>query len=114
MSRITVKPKGKRPKADYGVSVLSLCRLCLFGAPAMEYRFHPTRKWRFDFAWPESMVAVEINGGVFIQGRHTRGSGAVKDWEKLNAAQLAGWVVLQVTPTQITDGTLATLLREAL
>lgn len=28
-----------------------------------EYMFHPTRKWRFDFANPDKMVAVECNGG---------------------------------------------------
>ena len=60
-----------------------------------EYRFHPTRRWRFDFADPETKVAVEIDGGAFIGGRHTRGVGFVKDQEKLNTATSMGWRVFR-------------------
>ena len=60
-----------------------------------EYRFHPTRRWSFDFADPETKVAVEIDGGAFIGGRHTRGSGFVKDQEKLNTATSMGWRVFR-------------------
>lgn len=106
--------KARRSKPDYRAAVVAVCAALDREAPETEYRFHDTRKWRFDFAWPLFKVAVEVNGGAFVQGRHTRGIGAVKDWEKLNTAQLAGWTVLQITPRQVTDGTLAALLREAL
>src|SRR4051812_10049951 len=43
--------------------------------PIAEYRFHPERGWRFDFAWPAQLVALEIDGAVYAQGRHTRGRG---------------------------------------
>lgn len=66
-----------------------------------EFRFHPTRKWRFDFAYPAHKVAIEINGGVWKRGRHNRGTGYIKDLEKLNAAQILGWIVLQFTPQQM-------------
>ena len=71
-----------------------------------EFQFDAARKWRLDLAifapalsssWPnltEPFVAVEIHGGARGKGRHTS-TGAVGDWEKLNAAQLAGWMVLQ-------------------
>ena len=65
-----------------------------------EYKFHPERKWRFDFANIETKTAIEINGGVFSQGRHTRGAGYIADMEKINAAIEQGWVVLQYTPSQ--------------
>ena len=65
--------------------------------PETEYRFAPPRKWRFDFAWPIERVAVELDGGVYSGGRHTRGSGFVKDCEKLNAATVRGWRVLRYT-----------------
>lgn len=62
-----------------------------------EHKFHPERKWRFDFAFPSRMVAVEIDGGVHTGGRHTRGKGYEKDCEKLNAATSMGWRVLRLT-----------------
>jgi hypothetical protein len=62
-----------------------------------EYRFHPTRRWRFDIAFPVSRVAVELDGGIWVKGRHSRGSGVVGDIEKLNAATLLGWQVLRFT-----------------
>jgi very-short-patch-repair endonuclease len=69
--------------------------------PSKELRFHPIRRWRFDFAFEDVKLAIEINGGVFTFGRHTRGAGFSKDMEKLNAAQELGWVVLQYTPSKI-------------
>ena len=69
--------------------------------PERELRFHPERKWRFDFAWPAAMLAVEIDGGIWNQGRHTRGRGYEADCEKLNEAAVMGWTVLRVTGSQI-------------
>jgi very-short-patch-repair endonuclease len=63
-----------------------------------EHKFHDTRKWRFDFAWPPKRVAVEVEGGVFSHGRHNRPAGFIADAEKYNAASLAGWLVLRVVP----------------
>lgn len=66
--------------------------------PVREYRFHPVRKWRFDYAFPDLKIAVECDGGVFTGGRHTRPIGYMKDMEKFNAAAQDGWVVLKFTP----------------
>lgn len=60
-----------------------------------EYRFHPVRRWRFDFACPGRKVAVEIEGGTWDFGRHNRGDGFAKDCEKYNTAVLLGWTVLR-------------------
>lgn len=65
--------------------------------PIREYRFHPTRKWRFDFAWLDKKVACEVEGGVWSNGRHTRGSGFIDDCEKYNAANQLGWHVYRFT-----------------
>ena len=65
-----------------------------------EYRFHPTRQWRFDYAFPSIRVAIEIDGGVWINGRHNRPSGFLGDMEKFNAAATLGWVVLKFTPQE--------------
>lgn len=69
-----------------------------------EHQFHPIRKWRFDFAIPEIWAAIEIEGGVFIQGRHTRGAGTVKDMEKYNTASAMGWSIFRFTPAQFRAG----------
>lgn len=66
-----------------------------------EHRFHPDRKWRFDFAWPEFKVALECEGGVYTHGRHTRGTGFTKDCEKYSTAAAMGWRVLRFTGEQI-------------
>lgn len=62
-----------------------------------EHKFHPTRRWRFDFAEPARKVAVEIEGGIWNGGRHTRGSGYEKDAEKYNTATEMGWRVFRLT-----------------
>jgi len=62
--------------------------------PKREFVFHEERNWRFDFAWPEKKLAVEIQGGGFIQGRHNRGFHQAKDFEKQREAARMGWVVL--------------------
>jgi very-short-patch-repair endonuclease len=72
--------------------------------PKREYKFHSVRKWRFDFAWPDEMIAVEIEGGIWTGGRHTRGKGFVDDCEKYNQAALVGWMVLRFPVEQIESG----------
>lgn len=73
-------------------------------APAHEFRFHPRRLWRFDLSWPDYKLAVEVHGGVYSQGRHTRGSGFTKDREKINAAIEMGWSVLEYSTEQVVSG----------
>lgn len=72
-----------------------LLRAAGIGGYEREYRFTAPRKWRFDFAWPEKMLAVEIEGGIWTQGRHTRPMGYAADLEKYNAAQCMGWRILR-------------------
>ena len=69
-----------------------------------EYRFHPTRKWCFDFARPDIRLAVEIDGGVWIGGGHSGGQGQVDDMEKGNAAVALGWQTLRFIPAQVNHG----------
>jgi hypothetical protein len=85
--------------------------------PEAEVRFHPARRWRLDFGWADPKgggVALEVDGGVWIQGRHSRGAGQVADMEKANAAQLAGWLILRCTPQQLKSGEIVATIREAL
>lgn len=73
-------------------------------APLTEYKFHPKRKFRADFAWPEFMLLVEVEGGQYIRGRHQSPKGFEADCEKYNLAALEGWVVLRFTTSMIHDG----------
>ena len=66
----------------------------------IEFKFHPKRRWRADIAIPSMKVLIEIHGGIWTQGRHTTGSGFLKDREKMNAAQILGWKVLEYSTKQ--------------
>jgi len=72
--------------------------------PEREVRFHPTRAWRFDFAFPERKLAVEIEGGIWSTGRHTRGAGFIGDCEKLNEAARLGWTVYRMPGPWVEGG----------
>jgi len=69
--------------------------------PCFEYRFHETRKWRFDLAWPDYKLALEVQGGIFTRGRHVRGAAVLKEWEKLNTAAAMGWRVMYCQPQDL-------------
>jgi len=92
------------------------------GVKEKEWQFESGRKFRFDFAiLPQSPpilltrpVAIEIEGGAFTQGRHTRGTGFIKDMEKYNHAVLLGWRVLRFTPQQVLKGDAIAFIRKVL
>ena len=79
-----------------------------------EYRFHDTRKWRLDFAWPDKHVAVEIEGGTWVHGRHNRGAGFEADCEKYNTAGAWGWTVYRFTPSMVKSGEALKVIEEEL
>lgn len=82
--------------------------------PSREYVFAKPRRWRFDFAWWRERVAVEVEGGTWIAGRHSTGAGFEADCVKYAEAALAGWMVLRVTPRMIEDGRAVALVKRAL
>lgn len=69
-----------------------------------EFKFHPDRKWRFDFAIPVRMIAVEIEGGIWTGGRHSRGVGMIADMEKYNEAQRLGWSIFRFDGDSVKSG----------
>jgi len=82
--------------------------------PKTEYKFSINRRWRADFAFPCSMILIECEGGIYTNGRHTRGSGFEKDCEKYSTAAAMGWLVLRFTHDQIKNGMAIRLIKEAL
>jgi len=83
-------------------------------APVREHRFHAVRRWRFDYAWLAEKVALEVEGGVWTGGRHTRGAGFLADIEKYNAAVVAGWRIVRVTPSKLCASTTIGILEQVL
>lgn len=71
--------------------------------PEREYRFRSDRRWKFDFAWPAQLVAVEVEGGVWSGGRHVRPDGFERDVEKYNKAAFTGWHVFRCTAKILKD-----------
>lgn len=83
--------------------------------PVTEHRFHPKRKWRFDMAWPEIKLAVEIEGGIHMaKSGHNTPAGITRDIEKGNEAALLGWTVIRVTGEHIENGAAIDWIRRAL
>lgn len=90
---------------------VALCEAHRLPKPAKEFRFYPGRRWKFDYAWEAWKVALEVEGGAFTQGRHTRGQGFIDDMEKYNGAVLLGWKLLRFTPEQLGAGQCLPALR---
>lgn len=91
-----------------------LCKTDLGVECLKEYQFHPTRRWRFDYAIPQHKIAVEVEGGVWTQGRHVRPQGFLGDIEKYNAATFLGWRVFRVTPKELHSRGFIQLLKDAI
>lgn len=89
--------------------VNALCNQYGIPRPMAEVRFASPRRWRLDFGWsrkgrPETRVALEVQGGIWVAGRHSRGSGLLKEYEKMNAAAAKGWRVCYCTPQTLIAG----------
>jgi hypothetical protein len=84
--------------------------------PETQFRFHPTRRWTLDFAWPLVKLYCEVEGGIFIKGggRHNRALGFEADCEKYSEAAILGWRGLRVTTGQIKSGVALGLIERAL
>jgi len=100
---MTVKKKAKKVSL-IEEQLLFQMKAVLKSVPERELRFHPVRRWRFDFAFPHLMLAIEVEGGSWVNGRHSRGKGMSDDAVKYNAAVILGWRVLRFTTDLIKSG----------
>lgn len=95
----------EKPKTDYKRIFLDQLKFAGIPDPQVEKTFHPTRKWRFDFCWPNVLIAVEYQG---IYGKNKTGHQAVqflnRDYEKAIEAQLLGWLYIPITAKTVGDG----------
>jgi very-short-patch-repair endonuclease len=81
---------------------------------ATEVRFHPERRWRWDFTLPAHRIALEIEGATWVAGRHTRGKGYQADCDKANHGTMLGWRLLRFTTQDVLRGRAKAFLREYL
>lgn len=107
------KGSSRGPKGPQRDVFTETCKRELGIEVVKEFQFHPTRKWRFDYAVPSRKVALEVEGGAWTGGRHTRAQGFIADMEKYNTAALFGWRVLRVIPDDLLSGSTLQLLRAA-
>lgn len=94
-----------------------LKQICLEGlheGMVRELRFHPQRRWRLDFAWPDNLLACEVNGGVWTRGRHSRPRGLLNDWEKASEAAILGWRLVIVSGLEVRNGAAIDRIKRAL
>nr|DAU88885.1 MAG TPA: DNA mismatch endonuclease [Caudoviricetes sp.] len=100
----------KQPTRDLFTAI---CKTDLRLEVVKEFRFHPQRRWRFDYALPEHKIALEVEGGVWTGGRHTSPKGFLGDIEKYNTATLMGWRVFRTTPDDLYKKTTLDLIKTA-
>jgi len=100
--------------SDLEDQLLFQIRVFQLPTPEREYRFKDGRRWRFDLAFPFHRLAVEVEGGTWVSGRHTRGSGFEKDCEKYAEAAILGWRTIRVTGNMIKDGRAIRYIERAL
>lgn len=108
------KRKPKRKKSGVSAKVILEAELKALIEFVTEHKFHKTRKWRLDYYIPELKIAIELHGGVYTNGRHTRGTGFTADREKMNEAQISGIMVLEVTSEQVENGKAIELIKRAI
>jgi hypothetical protein len=122
-SSLPASVRAKLPKGSHSLKVrqdrekeaqnrrrfLILCEIRGLPTPETEYKFAaPDRKFAFDFAWPDSRVALESVGGIWQRGGHSGGAYQLRDMEKFNLGVVRQWRILQVPPSQLcTDETIA-------
>lgn len=110
----TAKPKAVVPRVDKKALLIGQLTALQFPSWQTEFRFHGEREWRFDVCWPERKLACEVEGGLYVQGRHSRGQGAENDMQKYGEAFALGWRVLRVSPRLIKSGAAVRWLEIAL
>lgn len=79
-----------------------------------EYRFAPPRRWRADLYLPAADLLVDVQGGIYVNGKHSRGAAQEKDYEKANTAQIMGFRFMQFGPSQIRSGEALATIKRAL
>lgn len=102
-------------KTDWKDEFLKQLLAARIPLPLAEVRFHPTRKWRFDYAWPAQKIAVEYQGGIFYrQASHSGIAGLKRDCLKFSSATALGWRLFLINADMVRDGSAFGFIQDAL
>lgn len=103
-------------REELELTLLTQCRFLKLPEPVRQLKFHPTRDWAVDLAWPDHMVAAEVEGGQWLPGggRHQRGAGLAADAVKYNELSLQGWLLVRCTTSMVNDGSGVRFIERAL
>jgi hypothetical protein len=84
--------------------------------PEFSFAMHesPPRKFRWDYAWIDAKVALEVQGSIWTRGAHGRGTGILRDHEKFSLGAALGWRLLLCTPKELCSANTFTLIKRAL
>lgn len=96
----------KKPTHDYKGDFLNDLHLAGLPAPVKEFRFHKKRKWPWDFCYPDQMIAIEYQGGTYMQGKsgHSNVDGLERDYEKFTEGSLLGWTIILINAKTVKNG----------
>ena len=108
------RAKRERDAEKTANAIAEYCAKHGFPAPVREHVFCAHRGWAFDYAWPTLMIALELEGGTFMQGRHSTGAGMRADMDKYNEASIRGWCVLRCETQKARSAKLLGLLWRAM
>ena len=92
------------PASELEKTLLFQVHNCHIPVPETEWKAVAGRKFRWDLAWPEFHLLVEIQGGTWGKGAHSTGSGLHRDYEKLNLATLAGFQCFMFDSDMVKSG----------
>jgi very-short-patch-repair endonuclease len=103
-------------KSNLEETLLLLIRAEGLPEPEREFMFAKSigRRWRLDFSYPDKKIGIEVQGGIYTRGAHSRGTGLERDYEKYNQAQVLGWDVYQFSRKMIESGEAIETIRKAL
>ena len=114
VAAVATTKKRKRPQISAVQRLLIAIELDGLPVPEREVRCSPDKRFRLDLAWKDRKIGVEVDGGVFIGGRHTRGVGYTRDCVKRNLATENGWRIFNFTTSQAVSGYAINLLKRVL
>jgi hypothetical protein len=103
----------RRAAQPTGIPLVLQLKAAGLPIPETEVRVCRDRKWVFDYAWTFWKIACEVEGGIWVKGRHVTGTGYEHDCEKYNRAGIDGWLVIRATTAMVDDGRALEALRAA-